>query len=99
MDRDKIKHKAKEKIDDIFNNLDELEASATYITADQKKKWQQEMSNLDKSKDTIKSLYDSLLDATDDSFDHLQKAFDQMAGVMKNRLSAIKEEYKEAVEA
>ena len=99
MNRDNIKHRAKEKIDNLFNNLDELEHTAKFITADQKQKWDQEMSNLAKSKDTIKSLYDSILDASDDSFDHLEKAFDQMSDVMRNRVKAIKKEYQEAVEA
>tara|TARA_Y100001949_G_C15892338_1_gene288728 strand:+ start:179 stop:472 length:294 start_codon:yes stop_codon:yes gene_type:complete len=94
MDRNKIRNSAKEKIDQIFQSLDEIERSGKSFTDKQKEIWKRDLNNLEKSKETIQSLYDNLLEDTQESFDHIKSAFDQMSDVMNQRLTKIKQEYK-----
>lgn len=94
MDRNKIRNSAKEKIDQIFQSLDEIERSGKSFTDKQKEIWKRDLSNLEKSKETIQSLNDNLMADSQESFDHIRSAFDQMSDVMNQRLTKIKQEYK-----
>lgn len=94
MDRNKIRNSAKEKIDQIFQSLDEIERSGKSFTDKQIEIWKRDLSNLEKSKETIQSLYDNLMADSQESFDHIRSAFDQMSDVMNQRLTKIKQEYK-----
>ena len=99
MNRDKIRLEAKEKIEQIFESINELEHSAKSFSKSQKEIWKNDLNNLEKSKETVKSLYDSLLEESEESFDYLNSAFNQMSDVMSKRLNGIKENIKEKVEA
>ncbi|HCX21895.1 MAG: hypothetical protein CMB80_24970 [Flammeovirgaceae bacterium] len=99
MNRDKIRLEAKEKIQQIFESINELEHSAKSFSKSQKEIWKNDLNNLEKSKETVKSLYDSLLEESEESFDYLNSAFNQMSDVMSKRLNGIKENIKEKVEA
>lgn len=94
----KIKNNAKEKIDDIFDKLDQLEKSADRVTEEHKEKLNREMNDMRKSKDTLSDLYDNLLEASEDSLRYLKNAFDQMSNVMIKRIETIRKSYKGTLE-
>lgn len=99
MEHHKIKNIAKRKIDQIFESLDELEHSVQRFSAKEREIWERDLNNLEKSKETIRTLYDDLMDSTQDSFEYIHSAFNQMSDVMTNRLAKIKNEFKETAEA
>lgn len=98
MDKIEAKNRAKDKIDDIFNKLEELERTANEIAEEHRAKLNKDMSEMKNSRDTLKELYESLESASKESLRHIQSAFDQMSAVMSKRIEKISKTYRNAVE-
>lgn len=89
-----LRIKAKDKIDKLFNRLEEVEREVEKAESEPNSEWKAEIDNLKKSKDKLETLYENISAAGDDTVDQLNKGFNEIADVMEDKLDNIKKSFK-----
>jgi|GEM_PF-2874834 len=93
MNTTELRTKAKDMIDMLFNDVDELKIKSEQIAHDLKDEWNQEISNLENTKDQLKDIYGKISKANEASMQELSAAFDEQKASAEKRIDHLREIY------
>ncbi|MCA1757771.1 MAG: hypothetical protein LC649_09975 [Bacteroidales bacterium] len=89
MDRNEFRTNAKKKIDEIFQQIDELENKRDKAGNDIKSSYNEMLGNLKKEGTELQKRYDSLQNASDDKWEEAKKAFSESTESFKEGFNRI----------
>jgi phage host-nuclease inhibitor protein Gam len=89
MEREEFKQKAKESIDDLFAEIEKLEAKMSKAKADAKVKYAGELETLRQKKAEMESLYDKLENTVGEKWEEIRTAFVESAPSFKAGFSRL----------
>lgn len=89
MDRNEVKEKSKQVIDDIFNRIDELEKKKNSTEAKVKEEYENLIDKLNSKKDELNMKYETLKNASDDKWDEARQSLDASLDYFKKGLSEL----------
>jgi hypothetical protein len=83
MEREEFKEKAKQSIDDLFIQIEKLEAKMKQAKADAKVKYKDEIDELRQKKAEMQSVLDKVENAVEDKWEEVKAAFNESAPSFK----------------
>jgi len=83
MDKETYKAKAKKSIDDIFNKIDELEASKDQAQEGAKQKYTEKIEELKEKRNDLQLKYNELVNATEEKWETAKTKFSESADYFK----------------
>ncbi|MFW5850857.1 MAG: hypothetical protein ACOCWB_01405 [Bacteroidota bacterium] len=89
MDRKTAQQTAKQKIDDIFVKIEELELKKDRVKDDAKESYNKKIAELQKKKGDLQSKYDELLNAAEDKWQESSSVFSASADYFKKGFSEL----------
>lgn len=83
MEREEFKEKAKKSIDDLFAEIEKLEARMKQAKADAKVKYKDEIDELKQKKAEMQGILDQVENAVEDKWEEVKTAFNESAPSFK----------------
>ena len=83
MEREEFKEKAKQSIDDLFVQIEKLEAKMKKAKADAKVKYKTEIDELKQKKAEMQNVLDKVENAVEDKWEEVKAAFSESAPSFK----------------
>ncbi len=83
MEREEFKEKAKQSIDDLFIQIEKLEAKMKQAKTDAKVKYKDEIDELRQKKAEMQGVLDKVENAVEDKWDEVKAAFNESAPSFK----------------
>jgi SMC interacting uncharacterized protein involved in chromosome segregation len=89
MEREEFKGKAKQSIDELFSQIEKLEAKMKQAKEDAKIKYKDEIEELKQKKAEMQDVLDKVEDAVEDKWEEVKAAFNESAPSFKEGLARL----------
>lgn len=83
MDKTTFKQKAKDQIDHLFHQIDELEKKKDHASDSAKRQYEQTLADLKSRRQDLEAKYDDLTQASDEKWEEVKSAFADATGSFK----------------
>lgn len=90
MDSEKMRQKAKEKLDRLFDEIENLENRARKAHGERKVEMEERIEELKEKRHDLKGKYEKLRDASEATITDLKDAFDRTADIFEDKMKKIK---------
>ncbi len=90
MDRQKIKTEAKQKIDDLFKQLDHMEQKKEQVKSEAKGKYSQYLEDMKARKKEVQDKYRHLEQVSEEKWNEAQKDFQKSSSAFSEGVSKLK---------
>lgn len=94
MEKQEFREKAKKRIDDIFDKIEEIKAKKDHAKAEAKEGYNKEIELLEAKKEELQHNYNALIDAAEDKWDEVKDAFSNSADSFKDAFSKLLSPFK-----
>lgn len=95
MKREEFQEQAKQKIDDIFRKIDELEVKKEAASESVKEKIGEQIEALKQKKNDLLEKFDNLKEASAESWEDLKEAFTESTEVFWHKITGIKKHFRD----
>jgi len=89
MDKEALKREAKQKIDDVFTKIEELEAKKDQFSSEMRDDYEQRIAQLRSKRDDLMAKYEELQQASESKVAEVKSAFDSAAKSFEEGFSKI----------
>jgi DNA repair exonuclease SbcCD ATPase subunit len=89
MDKQEFKQKAKQKIDDVFTRINQLEAKKDKIADSMKSSYETQLAELRKQKQELEKSYHQMEETSGERWDEARQHFSQSAEAFKEGVSKL----------
>lgn len=88
-----VRNKTKEKIDTLFNHVEEFKVKSNQIDHQLGEEWNSAIEALNKTKDSMEDLYQKITTANEETLGELSEAFNEQWNNAEQRVNKIREIY------
>lgn len=94
MDRNEVKEKSKQLIDDVFSQIDELEKKKNSTESKAKEEYENMIDKLNSKKNELKMKYEMLKNTSDDKWEEAKQSFDASLDYFKKGIAELSAVFK-----